>query len=167
MYTIREARREDIPAIMAVIEAAIGIMRASGNVHQWKDGYPSEEVIGNDIERGVGFVVMEEKNLVGYFAYIPSPEPTYARIYEGRWLEDTMPYHVVHRVASYPQAHGIFRTVMDWCFERERVIRIDTQRDNRIMQHCIESYGFTYCGIIYLASGDERLAYQLVKIPAP
>ena len=21
-------------------------------------------------------------------------------------------------------------------------------------------YGFTYCGIIYLASGDERLAYQ-------
>ena len=130
MYTIREACREEIPAIMAVIEAAIGIMRASGNVHQWKDGYPSEEVIGND---------------------------------EGRWLEDTMPYHVVHRVASYPQAHGIFRTVMDWCFERERVIRIDTHRDNRIMQHCIESYGFTYCGIIYLASGDERLAYQLIK----
>ena len=28
------------------------------------------------------------------------------------------------------------------------------------MQHCIESYGFTYCGIIYLADGAPRLAYQ-------
>ena len=30
------------------------------------------------------------------------------------------------------------------------------------MQHIIERHGFTYCGIIYLASGDERLAYQRV-----
>ncbi len=42
-------------------------------------------------------------------------------------------------------------------------IRIDTHLDNRIMQHVIKKYGFTYCGIIYLASGDERLAYQLIK----
>jgi hypothetical protein len=29
-----------------------------------------------------------------------------------------------------------------------------------IMQHNISKHGFAYCGIIYLASGDERLAYQ-------
>ena len=29
-----------------------------------------------------------------------------------------------------------------------------------IMQHVIEKHGFTYCGIIHIASGDERLAYQ-------
>ena len=29
-----------------------------------------------------------------------------------------------------------------------------------IMQHNIEKHGFTYCGIIYLANGDERMAYQ-------
>ncbi len=28
------------------------------------------------------------------------------------------------------------------------------------MQHNMEKHGFTYCGIIYLLSGDERLAYQ-------
>ena len=33
-----------------------------------------------------------------------------------------------------------------------------------IMQHNIEKHGFTYCGIIYLASGDERLAYQKLKL---
>ena len=37
---------------------------------------------------------------------------------------------------------------------------IDTHRDNKIMQHNILKHGFTYCGIIYLLSGDERLAYQ-------
>ena len=28
------------------------------------------------------------------------------------------------------------------------------------MQHNILKAGFDYCGIIYLESGDERLAYQ-------
>jgi hypothetical protein len=28
------------------------------------------------------------------------------------------------------------------------------------MQHNIAKHGFSYCGIIYLLSGDERLAYQ-------
>ena len=31
------------------------------------------------------------------------------------------------------------------------------------MQQCIEKYGFKYCGIIYLAGGDERLAYQKIQ----
>jgi len=46
------------------------------------------------------------------------------------------------------------------CQRRYNNIRIDTHRDNAIMQHNIEKHGFTYCGIIYLANGDERLAYQ-------
>ena len=41
--------------------------------------------------------------------------------------------------------------------------RIDTHRDNKIMQHNITKHSFTYCGIIYLLSGDERLAYQYVS----
>ena len=69
--------------IMQVMDAAKKIMRQSGNMLQWGDGYPSESAI-----------------------------------------------------------------------------RIDTHRDNKIMQHNLLKYGFTYCGIIYLANGDERLAYQ-------
>ena len=52
---------------------------------------------------------------------------------------------------------------MDWCFGRTGNIRIDTHKDNAIMRHCLESYGFRYCGIIYLENGDERLAYQLFR----
>lgn len=158
--TVRSAHTEDLTSIMTVLDAAKGIMRASGNTGQWVNGYPSREVVEADISSGYGFVVVDAARIVAYFAYIPSPEPTYSYIEGGAWLEDTLPYHVVHRIGSVPEVHGVFRAIMDWCFEREGNIRIDTHRDNHIMQHCIESYGFTYCGVIYLADGAPRLAYQ-------
>ena len=159
---IREAGPTDMADIMKVMVAAKGIMRSSGNMHQWTDGYPSEAVILSDMEKNGGFVIEDNNEIVGYFAFLPSPEPTYLKIYEGEWLDDVQPYHVVHRIASYPDAHGIFSYIMDFCFSIDLNIRIDTHRDNTIMQHIVEKHGFTYCGIIYLASGDERLAYQRI-----
>ena len=160
---IREAKSTDMAAIMQVMDAAKNIMRQSGNMHQWGDGYPSEAVISSDIEKNGGFVIVDGSKIVGYFAFLPSPEPTYQKIYDGNWLDDEKPYHVIHRIASLPDAHGIFSSIMNFCFARESNIRIDTHSDNTIMQHNIEKHGFTYCGIIYLASGDERLAYQKLK----
>ena len=163
--TIREAIPTDMAAIMMVMDAAKGIMRQSGNMYQWGEGYPSEAVITADMEKHGGFVIEETARVVAYFAFLPSPEPTYDKIYEGEWLDDTQPYHVIHRIASYPQIRGIFSSIMGFCFAHETNIRIDTHRDNKIMQHNIMKNGFTYCGIIYLLSGDERLAYQKLKQP--
>ena len=112
------------------------------------------------MEKHGGFVLEEAGRIVGYFAFLPSPEPTYSKIYNGKWLDDKQPYHVVHRIASYQDVHGIFSSIMDFCFSHDSNIRIDTHLDNHIMQHNIEKHSFTYCGIIYLANGDERLAYQ-------
>ena len=109
-------------------------------------------VISSGAEGGV------EKSLVAYFALLPSPEPTYDYI-DGAWLTDE-PYGVIHRMASYPDVHGIFSAVIDYAAARHGHLRIDTHRDNRIMQHLIEKHGFTYCGIIWLEDGTERLAYE-------
>lgn len=158
--TIRTASESDIPGIMTVISAAREMMRRSGNPFQWPEGYPSREMIGRDIASGAGRVLEDDGVIVGYFAFIPSPEPAYSVIDEGEWLDDSLPYHVIHRMASVPDVHGVFRSIMDWCLARERNIRIDTHRDNRVMQHCLRRAGFTYCGIIHLANGEERLAYQ-------
>lgn len=168
---IRKARPSDLAAIMQIMEAAKKIMRQSGNMYQWGDGYPSGAIINADMEKEGGYVIEErlledvhktgkESKLVGYFAFLPSPEPTYSQIYEGEWVDISEPYHVIHRIASYPDHHGIFSDMLDFCFSQDRNIRIDTHRDNTIMQHNLEKHGFTYCGIIYLTSGDERLAYQ-------
>ena len=57
MRIIREAKPTDITDIMQVMEAAKSIMRQSGNMHQWGDGYPSEAVIFSDMKKHGGFVI--------------------------------------------------------------------------------------------------------------
>ena len=140
-------------------------MRADGNHDQWSaPGFPDDSLLLRDIARGGGFVILSEaeggveKSIIAYFAIFPSPEPTYDYI-DGAWLTDE-PYGVIHRMASYPEAHGIFSTIIDYAASRYAHLRIDTHRDNRIMQHLIEKHGFTYCGIIWLEDGTERLAYE-------
>ena len=160
---VRAATEEDIAAIEDVVEAARGIMRGSGNKDQWINGYPGREVIEGDIRSGAGFVLEDAGRVAGYFAFIASPEPTYARIYSGQWLDDSQPYHVIHRIASYPDVKGVFSSLLDFSLAVDGNIRIDTHRDNKIMQHLLQKHGFSYCGIIYLLSSDERLAYQLIS----
>ena len=162
MKTIRHACEADLAVVMSVIEAGKGIMRASGNMLQWNDGYPSEPVILADVAAGNGYVIEEDGQTVAYFALVPSPEPTYDAIYGGRWLDDEEPYHVIHRIASTAESHGVFDAIMEYSFSIDGNIRIDTHKDNHIMQHNILKHGFSYCGIIYLLSGDERLAYQKI-----
>lgn len=151
----------DVPVIMRLVDEARGIMRSCGNMNQWIDGYPSEETIIQDISCGHCYLCVDKNgDVIASFAFIPGSEPTYAEIFEGNWLDDES-YHVVHRLASTAASHGVFADVMDYCMAVAGNLRIDTHRDNVIMRHVIEQYGFTYCGIIYLANGDERLAYQM------
>lgn len=176
--TVRPATEADLPALPPLFEAARAIMRSDGNLHQWVNGYPGLDAVREDIARGGGFVlelahgglVLKEdapgpgqtapcaSRIVGYFALLPSPEPTYGRI-DGAWLTDG-PYGVIHRIASYPDVHGVFGAIIGFAAARYPHLRIDTHRDNRIMQHLVLKHGFTYCGIIWLLSGDERLAFE-------
>ena len=147
---------------MEVLSDGRAKMRADGNLNQWTEGYPSMEIIREDIEKGWGFIVFEGAEIEGYFAFIQGVEPTYAVIYEGEWISEG-PYAVIHRMASKQGAHGVFAAALSFALENCKNIRIDTHRDNKIMQHNILKHGFRYCGIIHLACGDERMAYQLVQ----
>lgn len=158
---VRLATYQDIDTVLWLFSEAREIMRADGNVHQWGGAYPGEEQFLSDLERGVGRVVLHGDEVVAYFAIIPSPEPTYARIV-GEWLDNGLPYMVIHRIASSRASKGVFKEIIEYAFTQCGNIRIDTHRDNRIMQHVIAKAGFKYCGIIYLADGAERLAYQKI-----
>ena len=81
--TIRPATTEDIPSILPVFDQAREKMHAAGNRNQWINGYPSVEVVQNDIRQEGGFVIEDDGLIVGYFAFLPSPEPTYNEIFEG------------------------------------------------------------------------------------
>ena len=66
----------------------------------------------------------------------------------------------MHRIASGGTRRGCASFCLDWALNQCGNLKIDTHRDNRIMQHLLDKNGFTYCGIIYLDDGTERLAYQ-------
>ena len=100
---IRHATAHDLERVMQVLAAAKRVMRRAGNANQWINGYPDEAAILGDIERGGAMVVEDDGVVVAYFAFLPSPEPTYATIFDGAWLNDTLPYHVVHRMGAVPQ----------------------------------------------------------------
>lgn len=156
---IRRATYDDVPVLMDVFRKARGIMRSSGNMNQWNDGYPSEEVVRKDIDNGHCVVLCEDGKVVATMAFIPGPDPTYAEIYDGGWLSDA-PYHVIHRIAVAEPGHNAAKALLDWGFGQAGSIRIDTHKDNVIMQHVLSKYGFTHCGMILLANGDPREAYQ-------
>ena len=161
---IRQATYEDIEALMEIFAAAKQIMRASGNMHQWNDSYPSREVVMRDIDRGHCYVMCENESIIGTMALIPGPDPTYSYI-EGEWPGDE-PYYVIHRIATAAPGRNVAKRMYDWAFEHIlengcNVIRIDTHRDNCIMKHILTKYGFKMCGVIYLADGAQRDAYYL------
>ena len=157
---IRKATYQDIPVLMEIFRSARGIMRESGNMNQWNDAYPSEEIIRKDIAGGVSYVLCEDDGrIIATMAFIPGPDPTYSVIYEGAWPDES-PYHVIHRIAVAEPGHGAARRLLDWGFEQTTCIRIDTHKDNVIMHHILRRYGFTHCGVILLANGDPREAYQ-------
>lgn len=160
MMQVRKSLVGDIDRLLQLMEAAKGIMRNDGNMTQWADGYPQREVIEHDIAQGHSYVCVENDTVVATFVFMPGPEPTYSHIEDGAWIDDVKPYYVIHRVASTPDSHGVFKAMMEHCLQYTDNIRIDTHRDNRIMRHCFERNGFRYCGIIHIRNGEERVAYQ-------
>ena len=157
---IRKATYEDKPVLMEIFRKARGIMRASGNMNQWNDSYPSEEIIRKDIESGSCMVLCEDGRIIATMAFIKGPDPTYAEIFDGKWPDDT-PYYVIHRIAVAEPGHNAARRLFDWAFGQTDTIRIDTHEDNVIMHHVLGKYGFARCGIIHLANGDPREAYHM------
>lgn len=156
---IRQATVQDIPEILRIYGAARAFMRRSGNMMQWSGGYPSEDIVRADITKNILRVMENETgHLYAVFALIPGDDPTYARI-EGAW-KDTSPYATIHRAASDGTEHGVFRAMLDFARTQYNHLRADTHADNIPMQSCLQKNGFAYCGVIYLANGDPRRAYE-------
>lgn len=160
-FMIRKAVKDDIEYIMLIYEEAKKKMRLDGNMKQWNDKYPGIETLLDDISRAELYVAYDEKGIYGVFMLSFSGEETYNDI-EGEWLNEE-PYAVIHRIASLGKGRHLLHDAIALAFNYTDNIRIDTHEDNKIMRTLLDKLGFIYTGIIYLKSGDERRAYQLVK----
>lgn len=156
--TVRQAVAQDLPALAEIYRKARGIMAANGNPTQWGTTHPALELLRQDIAQGILWVVCAGQRPCGAFALVPGEDPTYAVI-DGAWQSDA-PYATIHRLGSDGTCHGVFATAIGWAAARQPHLRIDTHADNHIMQKLIARAGFRCCGIIRVADGSPRLAYE-------
>lgn len=152
---IRRAKPADLDEILEVYRFARQFMVENGNPTQWKDGYPSREMLEEDIRLQRLFVV-ETDRVCGVFMFTIGDDPTYSYI-EGSWGSNKS-YGVIHRIAG--MGGGIFVAALEYCTGQIHHLRIDTHADNKPMQHLVEKAGFTRRGIIYVADGTPRIAYD-------
>ena len=158
---IRPAQLDELSAIQAIYDHGRSFMRSHGNDVQWVNGYPSDELLQDDIEHGNLYVVADDGGPHAVFAFIRGDDPTYAVIEDGAWLNDE-PYGTIHRIASDGTVRGVMQQAVDFCLQHTENLRVDTHESNTAMQGAVTKAGFTRCGIITIADGTKRIAYQLV-----
>ena len=113
----RGAVRGDLPQILQIYAHAREAMAASGNPTQWGDNFPPQELLEEDIDSNRLFVDVVNGQLLGVFAFILGVDPTYQVIEDGAWLNDTLPYGTIHRLASSGKSKGVASAVIEWCLE--------------------------------------------------
>lgn len=165
----RKTLFSDLPQIMTIVQEAQNYFRTIGS-DQWSNGYPSKELIKNDIATGSSYVLELDGKVAGFSALIFGSEPSYSKIYEGAWLTN-LPYATLHRTAVKAELKGrnFASRILQECEKIAlnrgiSVLRADTHELNIPTQRVLVKNGFQYCGIVYLADEGKRLAYEKVIV---
>ena len=121
---------------------------------QWQDGYPSEEIIRDDIRNGESRVWEEDGTILGTAMLSFRGEPDYDRIYDGEWKLGNVSYATIHRIAvlSTIRRHGIAGKLLEklCSYGKERGLEryiLEVRAGNEPAIHLYERSGFTRVGI--------------------
>lgn len=155
----RKSTFEDFDDLMDIFSHARKFMAENGNPTQWGNYKPTAEMIKEDITLQRSWMCFENGELVGTFALCPGKDPTYAEIIGDGWSSDC-PYAAIHRVAGNGKTHGLFISIVSFCKGRYPYLRVDTHEDNIPMRSSIKKAGFSFCGIIHIADGTPRRAFD-------
>ena len=158
---IRKTKRSESDQVMAIYEYARGFMAEHGNAQQWWGGYPTQEMLENDIRLNQLYVCEEAGKIHAAFVLALGDDPTY-QVIKGAWKNDA-PYGTLHRIASSGERRGMVDVIVQWAFAQTGNLRGDTHELNIPMQKAFERNGFERCGIIWVDDSTPRIAYQKVK----
>lgn len=163
MLELKLAELKETQIAMDIINTAKAHLREQG-IDQWQTGYPDYNCIKNDIELKKGFFVVDNENILGYLCIDYDGEPAYKDM-KGKW-NTSEKYVVVHRMAFADNARGkglsslTFRLVEELSKKKGITsFRVDTDADNKKMQHILQKNGFSYCGTIWF-DNSEKIAFD-------
>ncbi|WP_252863372.1 GNAT family N-acetyltransferase [Paenibacillus riograndensis] len=148
---IRNARRDEIGAIMELIAKCVQVMQAGGS-DQWNESYPNQEVISEDVDNGTLYAYEEQGAIAGIIVLDEEQAEQYDAI---DWAEGQGPHLMMHRLAVHPevQGKGIARKLIAFAEEHARSrgytsIRLDTYAKNARALALYPSLGYEYRGVV-------------------
>ncbi|WP_369833269.1 GNAT family N-acetyltransferase [Companilactobacillus pabuli] len=152
---LRQAKLDDLPRIIDIIDSAKKTLKDRG-VDQWQQGYPNKEILEQDIQEGISFVLMLNGRVVGSAALQQGYDKNYQDMNSGAWDDDSdVTYSIIHRIAIEADHQGehlsaaLIQQLMTMSYYLGyRDVRIDTHPDNLVMQHIITSNGFEEKGTL-------------------
>lgn len=163
--SITKTTKRDIDRVMVVLGEARQSIGKLG-IDQWQYGYPTRDIIIDDVAKGFSYVVKEDDDICATFCLKEDEEPTYINIYEGAWLNTGVSY-ALHRIAicNLKRGKGIAGKIIEFITQKCKddgisSLKVDTHEGNLPMRRMLEKNGFVYCGIIYLGTGEKRVAYE-------
>ena len=167
-FDYRLATINDIDEIMIAVEDARALLKEEGN-GQWQFGYPNRQDFINDINNQNLYVVLSsDTHEIASVCAITGYEEAYMHMYEGKWLTD-YDYLVMHRVAVKEKYRGqgygkaLFKVFIEVGKKKGiKSLRIDTHKNNSLLIHLFDLFGFVYCGKAILPPDKDRVMYEKV-----
>lgn len=165
---LRKAEWSNLDDVMIIIAEARAFLGSLG-LDQWQDDYPAQSDIENDMDAEQGYVLLVDNRVAGYCALIVGEEPAYTAITAGSWLNDSIDYVTIHRLALSDRyrGQGLAHVLWEKIFEMMQTrgyadFRVDTHSENKIMRHLVVHEGFVQCGIVHFDNERVRVAYQKI-----
>lgn len=161
---LRKAVPNDFNQIVEIFAQA-KLSMANIKLNQWQDGSPTQSDFLNDINLGISYVVEISNIVVGHASFFIGEDPTYKEI-DGRWASDEN-YGVIHKLMTHSKlkksgvASYIIEQLSKICIAQNiDWLRIDTHQDNAPMLRLLEKQSFHKRGIIIIANGSKRIAFD-------
>ncbi len=151
--TCRHTTEADFPAMLEIIDEARAYFR-KWKVPQWQGRYPNESTFQADLDRGEGYVLEYQGQVVGMFTVSEIQEDYYNTLTDGKW-HSSAPYCVLHRnaVRAAFRGSGLSHILMEQVEAITRAlgytsIRTDTHKKNKAMQRLLRAHGYRFRGNI-------------------
>lgn len=132
--TIEKGNASDLDSLFKIYKAAKETLE-DNNIYQWTDNYPTRQIIGNDIESDVLYILKNNNEIIGAINISEDQEVEYEAI---DWQFNEAKVLVIHRLVIHPksQKRGYAKLLMDFAEKYAKQnnftsIRLDAYSQNK------------------------------------
>lgn len=159
---LRQSTLDDLPRVIDIIEGAKKTLRDRG-VDQWQQGYPDNEILKQDIQEDISYVLMLDGEVVGVAALQQGYDKNYQDMTSGAWSDNSeVTYSIIHRIAveaghqgQHLSASLIQQLLTMSYYLGYRDVRIDTHPENLVMQHVITSNHVLHYQVLWMSIDSD------------